>query len=59
MQVEAFIRPLGYTTVTVKGFENVNVNGLLDITAAHATRYLETVKTNPIATTASLEDLRS
>ena len=37
----------------------MNVKNLLDITAAHATRFLETVDSRPIATTASLEELRS
>ncbi len=37
----------------------MNVKSLLDIAVAHATRYLETVDSRPIATTASLEELRS
>jgi glutamate/tyrosine decarboxylase-like PLP-dependent enzyme len=37
----------------------VTIRGLLDATAAHATRYLETVGSRPIATTASLEELRA
>ena len=42
-----------------KGYENVNAKSLLDIAAAHATRYLETVNSRPLATTASLQDLRA
>jgi glutamate/tyrosine decarboxylase-like PLP-dependent enzyme len=37
----------------------MNVKSLLDIAAAHATRYLETVDSRPIATTSSPEGLRS
>jgi glutamate/tyrosine decarboxylase-like PLP-dependent enzyme len=37
----------------------VTIRNLLDMTAAHATRYLETVGSRPIAATASLADLRS
>jgi len=37
----------------------MSVKGLLDMTAAHANRYLEAVDSRPIATTASLEELRS
>jgi glutamate/tyrosine decarboxylase-like PLP-dependent enzyme len=37
----------------------MSVKALLDMTAAHANRYLEAVDSRPIATTASLEELRS
>jgi len=37
----------------------MSAKGLLELAAAHATRYLETVDSRPIATTASLEQLRS
>jgi glutamate/tyrosine decarboxylase-like PLP-dependent enzyme len=42
-----------------KGHENMDAKALLEIAAAHATRYLQTVDSRPIATTASLEALRS
>jgi glutamate/tyrosine decarboxylase-like PLP-dependent enzyme len=38
---------------------NMSAKGLLDLAAAHASRYLETVESRPIATTASLEQLRA
>jgi glutamate/tyrosine decarboxylase-like PLP-dependent enzyme len=37
----------------------MNVESLLDRAAAHATRYLQTVDSRPLATTASLAELRS
>jgi len=37
----------------------MNVKNILDLTSAHAIRYLESVNSRPIATTASLEELRS
>ena len=37
----------------------MTARSLLDLTAAHATRYLETVDSRPLAATASLEELRA
>jgi glutamate/tyrosine decarboxylase-like PLP-dependent enzyme len=37
----------------------MNAKGLLDMAAAHAARYLQTVDSRPLATTASLAELRS
>jgi glutamate/tyrosine decarboxylase-like PLP-dependent enzyme len=39
--------------------ENMEAKSLLDIAATHASRYLQTVDSRPIATTASLADLRA
>jgi len=42
-----------------KDMKDMDAKGLLDHAAAHANRYLQTVDSRPIATTASLAELRS